>query len=111
MIRTIPFAAAALVALVGLTATPASAQIAVISQGENFVAERADGDTGNIVGGGLVEVLGQGENVRIRHRDPAFAERAPGIPVAVGGSRGDIVYLPPRQASSLAALMGGTAPG
>jgi hypothetical protein len=55
--------------------------------------------------------LGQGENFRIRHRDPAYAERAPGIPVPVGGANGDIVYLPPGNASSLAAVTQGSSPG
>lgn len=92
-------------------AAPAGAQITVLSQGESFAVQRDPADTGNVVGGGAVEVLNQGENLRIRHRDPAYAERAPGLPVPVGGNNGDIVYLPPGHASSLAALMQGSSPG
>jgi hypothetical protein len=101
----------ALVTMFALAAAPASAQITVLSQGENFAVQRDPADTGNIVGGGAVEVLSQGETVQIRHRDPAYAERGPGIPVAVGGSNGDIVYLPPGNALSLLAEMPGSAPG
>jgi len=110
MFRIMSFGAA-LAAILALGAAPASAQITVLSQGETFAVQRDPADTGNIVGGGSVEVLSQGENVRIRHRDPAYVERAPGIPVAVGGSNGDIAYLPPGNASSLLAEMPGTAPG
>ncbi|MFC7556462.1 hypothetical protein ACFQU7_35880 [Pseudoroseomonas wenyumeiae] len=92
-------------------AAPAGAQITVLSQGENFSVRRDAADTGNIVGGGAVEVLSQGENIGIRHRDPTFAERAPGIPFQVGGSNGDIVYLPSGWASSLVAAMPGSSPG
>jgi hypothetical protein len=110
MFRSFSFGTALATVLV-LAAAPASAQITVLSQGENFSVQRESADTGNIVGGGAVEVLGQGETVQIRHRDPAYAERGPGIPVAVGGSNGDIVYLPPGNASSLLAEMPGAVPG
>jgi hypothetical protein len=110
MFRNISFGTA-LATMLALAAAPASAQITVLSQGESFAVQRAPADTGNIVGGGAVEVLGQGENFRIRHRDPAYAERAPGIPVPVGGANGDIVYLPPGNASSLAAVTQGSSPG
>jgi hypothetical protein len=101
---------ASLAVILALGVAPASAQITVLSQGETFAVQRDPADTGNIVGGGAVEVLNQGETVSIRHRDPAYAERAPGIPVAVGGSNGDIVYLSPGSASSLVAEMRGSSP-
>jgi hypothetical protein len=109
MFRSISFGTA-LAAILALAA-PASAQITVLSQGENFSVQRDPADTGNIVGGGRVEVLSQGENTSIRHRDPAYAERGPGIPFQVGGGNGDIVYLPPGHASSLMAAMPGSSPG
>jgi CRP-like cAMP-binding protein len=102
---------AALVAMLALAAAPANAQITVLSQGESFAVQRDPADTGSIVGGGSVEVLAQGENVRIRHVDPTYSEPAPGIPVAVGGSNGDVVYLPPNNAASLVAEMPGASPG
>lgn len=101
----------ALATILALAAAPASAQITVLSQGENFSVQRDRADTGNIVGGGAVEVWSQGETVQIRHRDPAYAERAPGIPVPVGGANGDIAYLQPGHASSLVAEMPGSSPG
>jgi hypothetical protein len=102
---------AAFATLLALAAAPASAQITVLSQGENFAVQRNAADAGNIVGGGAVALADQGENLRIRHRDPAFAGRAPGIPFQVGGSHGDIVYLQPHHASGLVAAMPGASPG
>jgi hypothetical protein len=110
MFRSFSFGTA-LATILALAAVPASAQITVLSQGESFAVQRAPADTGNIVGGGAVEVLSQGENGRIRYRDPSYAERAPGIPFQVGGSNGDIVYLPTGSASSLVATVQGSAPG
>jgi hypothetical protein len=109
MLRSISFGAA--FATIIAFAAPASAQITVLSQGENFFVQRDPSDTGNIVGGGRVEVLNQGENFSIRHRDPAYAERGPGIPFQVGGGNGDVVYLQPDNASSLVAAMPGLSPG
>jgi hypothetical protein len=101
----------ALAAILALAAAPAHAQVTVLSQGENFAVQRDAADAGNIVGGGAVEVSSQGENIRIRHRDPAYAERAPGIPFQVGGGNGDVVYLQPGHASSLVAATQGASPG
>jgi hypothetical protein len=110
MFRSFSFGTA-LATVLALAAVPASAQIIVLSQGENFSVQRDAADTGNIVGGGVVDVLGQGENVRIRYHEPSYAKRAPGIPVEVGGSNGDIVYLAPGNASTLVAEMQGSSPG
>ncbi|MFC3126097.1 hypothetical protein ACFOD4_13600 [Pseudoroseomonas globiformis] len=110
MIRSFSLAAS-VATLLAFGAAPASAQITVLSQGENFSVHRDAIDTGNIVGGGSVDVLGRGENARIHHRDPAYTERAPGIPVAVGGSNGDIVYVAPSAPTSLAARSQAPSPG
>jgi hypothetical protein len=104
MSRKTSFRFASIIALL-LAASPAGAQIVVLSQGESFAVQRESRDNGNLVGGGAVDVLSQGENFRARHRDPAFAERAPGIPVAVGGSNGDIVYLAPGAATDVMAMV------
>ena len=109
MFRSFSFGAALVTMLA--VAAPAGAQITVVSQGESFAVQRDPADTGNAVGGGAVEVLNQGENLRIRHRDPAYAERSPGLPVAVGGNNGDIVYLPLGSASNLAAVTQVASPG
>jgi hypothetical protein len=109
MFRSISFGAA-FATILALSA-PASAQIVVLSQGENFSVQRNPSDEGNIVGGGSVQVLGQGENVQIRHLDPSYAEHAPGIPFQVGGRHGDVVYLSPDNASSLVAALENTSPG
>jgi alpha/beta superfamily hydrolase len=110
MFRSFSFGAA-FATILAMAAAPASAQVTVLSQGENFAVQRDAADAGNIVGGGAVEVASQGEDIRIRHRDPAYAERAPGIPFQVGGGNGDVVYLQPGNASSLLAAMPGSSPG
>ncbi|MFC7556851.1 hypothetical protein ACFQU7_38530 [Pseudoroseomonas wenyumeiae] len=87
-----------------VAASPASAQIVVLSQGESFAVQREAGDNGNLVGGGAVDVLSHGENFYASYRDPAFAGHAPGIPFTVGGSNGDIVYLAPGASTGLMAM-------
>jgi len=105
MIRKTSFGLASILTTFWLAASPANAQIIVLSQGETFAAQRDPADDGNVVGGGAIDVLSQGENFRVQHRDPAFAERAPGIPVQVGGSGGEIVYLPLETSRGLVAMM------
>ncbi|MBO1076093.1 hypothetical protein [Roseomonas marmotae] len=88
-----------------VAASPASAQIVVLSQGESFAVQRDAGDNGNLVGGGAVDVLSHGENFHASYRDPAFAERTPGTPVAIGGGNGDIVYLAPGASTGFMAMV------
>lgn len=104
MSRKTSFRLAAAIALL-FAASPAGAQIVVLSQGESFAVQREARDNGNLAGGGAVDVLSQGENFQTRHRGPAFAGRAPGIPVPVGGANGDIVYLSPGASTSAMAMM------
>jgi len=85
-------AAAALLGLSGASAL--AAPLTVTNQGENFAVSYADDYTGNILGGGMVRTEGKGRNLQIFYDDPQFARRAPGLPVFVGGSQGDVAYLP-----------------
>jgi hypothetical protein len=98
------FIAAAAAALISLSAASAfAAPLTVLSQGETFAVQYDAGYTGNVVGGGAVRVSGQGESQQIAHVDPAFAHRAAGIPVFVGGSDGYVAYLPAAPSTSLMA--------
>lgn len=92
-------------ALMGLAAGPALAEpLTVTGQGENFAVTYDRAYTGNVVGGGAVQVENRGQNVRIIHRDPSFARHSAGIPVFEGGSEGEVVYLPQAEGNtSLAA--------
>ncbi|MCI0753661.1 hypothetical protein [Teichococcus vastitatis] len=86
------FAAAA---LMGLAAGSALAEpLTVNSQGENFAVTYDRAYTGNVVGGGAVQVENRGQNLRIVHQDPNFTRHSAGIPVFEGGSEGNVVYLP-----------------
>lgn len=94
---------AAAAALISLSAASAfAAPLTVVSQGENFSVQYDAGHTGNIVGGGAIRVLGQGESQQFVHVDLSSANRAAGIPVFTGGSEGDVVYLPTSASSMMA---------
>ncbi|MDJ0386922.1 hypothetical protein QMO56_02245 [Roseomonas sp. E05] len=94
-------AAAALLGLSGASAL--AAPLTVTNQGENFAVTYADDYTGNILGGGLVQVEGRGRNLQIIYDDARFARRPAGFPVFLGGSEGDVAYLPTPTASGLLA--------
>jgi hypothetical protein len=85
--------------LTTVLAGAASAEpFSVMSQGENFSVSYAD-DSDNIVGGGRVSVIGNGNSMRIVYAEPGFAQQALGIPVFTGGSEGDVAYLMPSSSS------------
>jgi hypothetical protein len=89
------FVVAAAAALISLSSASAFADpLTVSSQGENFSVQYDAGEVGNIVGGGAIRVIGQGESQQIVHVDALSASRAVGIPVFTGGSEGDVAYLP-----------------
>jgi hypothetical protein len=92
MFRTAILSAALLMA--GLAGAAQAQDLQVINQGEQFEVHYPAGYTGNIVGGGAVRVAGQGESQQIAHLDSRFAEQPAGIPVFVGGSEGEVAYLP-----------------
>lgn len=82
----------------------------VISNGENVEIDYGPGPRGNIVGGGRVVVTGNGENLRIEHLDPQFAQQpVPGlVPVIVGsGENTSVVWAPADTSPSRLALIGG----
>jgi hypothetical protein len=85
-------AAAALVGFSGAAAL--ATPLTVTGTGENFAVAYAPDYTGNIVGGGVVRVTGNGESQQIAHLDRRFAQQPAGIPVFVGGSEGTVAYLP-----------------
>jgi hypothetical protein len=66
----------------------------VFNFGEEAHVDYPAGYTGNIVGGGAVRVAGQGESQQIAHLDSRFAQHPAGIPVFVGGSEGNVAYIP-----------------
>jgi hypothetical protein len=101
MFRTAIFSAALLMA--GLAGAAQAQEMQVINQGEQFSVQYPAGYTGNIVGGGVVRVTGQGESQQIAHLDGRFVERPAGIPVFVGGSEGNVAYLPVGQAQQFLA--------
>jgi hypothetical protein len=86
--------------LMGASSTAFAAPLTVVSQGENFSVQYEEGYTGNIVGGGAVQVTGQGESQQIAYANPGFANRSAGIPVFVGGSEGSVAYVPAMPSSS-----------
>ncbi|EHL99655.1 hypothetical protein HMPREF9946_02999 [Acetobacteraceae bacterium AT-5844] len=71
----------------------ARAEILVTGQGENFSVTYGPGHTGNVVGGGIVEV--GSKNDPRRYLDPSYARSAPGLPDDQGGQNGDVVYIAP----------------
>jgi hypothetical protein len=82
------------------TAAASAAPLAVTSQGESFAVEYAPDYTGNIVGGGFVRTEGNNRSLRIIHEDASFARQSAGIPVFIGGSEGNVAYLPASGASN-----------
>jgi hypothetical protein len=94
MIQTYGMASVALLAL-AQPAPAGAADIVVITQGEQFQVDYPPGHTGNIVGGGQVRVVGQGESQRVVHLEQRFTRQRPGLPVFVGGSHGHVAYLQP----------------
>jgi hypothetical protein len=87
------FTIAAAAALISLAAAPAFASpLTIASHGENFAIQYNTDN--NIVGGGAVRVIGQGESQRVIHTDASAMQSSAGIPVFVGGSEGGIAYLP-----------------
>ncbi|MBO1075442.1 hypothetical protein [Roseomonas marmotae] len=89
------FTTAAAALLVSFSAASAFATpLTVLGQGENFSVQYEESYTGNIVGGGAVHVMGQGESQQIVHVEARFAPHAAGIPVFTGGSEGGVAYLP-----------------
>ena len=101
MFRSAILSAALLMA--GLAGAAQAQDLQVINQGEQFEVHYPAGYTGNIVGGGAVRVAGQGESQQIVHVDSRFVEHAAGIPVFVGGSEGNVAYLPVNQAQQFLA--------
>jgi predicted secreted protein len=82
-------------------AASAADSFPVSSQGESFSADYSH-DMNNIVGGGFARATG-GNDVRISYADPSIGNKAPGIPVFVGGSEGRIAYIAPSHSATLAA--------
>jgi hypothetical protein len=73
--------------------------LTVTGTGENFAVEYGAGHSGNIVGGGAVELRGGAQDGLIVYRDASFAQRG-GIAMDPGGE-GQLVYLPPVPSSTL----------
>lgn len=90
-------------ALIGASSTAFAAPLTVVNQGENFSVQYEEGYTANIVGGGAVRVIGNGESQEIAYVDSSFAHRTAGIPVFVGGAEGSVAYVPAAPSSSLMA--------
>jgi hypothetical protein len=90
-------------ALIGASASAFASPLSVVNQGESFEVQYEAGSTGNIVGGGQVQVTGNGESQEIRYVDSRFAHRTAGIPVFVGGSEGSVAYRPVAPAAALMA--------
>jgi hypothetical protein len=74
--------------------TAFAAPLPVVNQGESFSVQYQDSYTGNIVGGGAVRIISQGESQQISYGNSRFAQHATGIPVFTDGSEGDVAYLP-----------------
>ena len=74
--------------------TAFAAPLPVVNQGESFSVQYQDSYTGNIVGGGAVRIISQGESQQISYGNSRFAQHAAGIPVFTGGSEGDVAYVP-----------------
>jgi hypothetical protein len=80
--------AAAIAALAAVSAHASAAPLVVVEQGESFAVRHEDGLTGNIVGGGMVGAIGQGESQQIRYADAGFAHPGAGGRVLAAGSAG-----------------------
>jgi hypothetical protein len=76
-------------ALVGAAAssTAFAASLTVMNQAESFSVQYEAGYMGNIVGGGAVRVLGQGERQQIVHADTRFAPHTAGIPCSLAAPK------------------------
>jgi hypothetical protein len=86
----------------GLAGGASAAEVfPVTSQGESFSVDYSH-DQNNIVGGGFARASGGGQDVRISYADPSIGNKAPGIPVFVGGSEGRIAYITAPASTTLA---------
>jgi hypothetical protein len=84
--------------------------------GENIQVEYGPAGQGNLMGGGRVAVSGSGEELRLRHLDPEYAQapRQGLVPLTVGSGEGSTtVWVPAGMARSRLALIGsdGSLPG
>lgn len=90
------------IAVLATAGTSFAQDLTVNGTGENFSVSYAPSYTGNIVGGGTVRLLGNGESLQVQYENNRFAHRAAGIPVFQGGSEGDIAYLSSAEAAVVA---------
>ncbi|MBO1076587.1 hypothetical protein [Roseomonas marmotae] len=72
----------------------------VLGTGENFAVEYSN-DGGNILGGGPVQVFGNGESIVIRHAEGAPAQRGWTPTIVDNGENLRIVYTPARDANPM----------
>ncbi|MDJ0390636.1 hypothetical protein QMO56_21205 [Roseomonas sp. E05] len=93
----------AAIALVGLAGAAQAQDLAVTNRGENFAVQYDPSYTGNILGGGYARFTQLGRETQITYADPTLGKHAAGIPVDLGGSHGEVVYLPQAPASSMMA--------
>ncbi|HWL84125.1 MAG TPA: hypothetical protein VNR89_24470 [Roseomonas sp.] len=93
----------AAIALLGLAGAAQAQDLTVTNQGENFEVQYDPSYTGNIVGGGYARFTQLGQNTTVAYADPSLGNHAPGIPVDLGGSHGEIAYLPQGPASTMMA--------
>jgi hypothetical protein len=81
-----------------------------VGAGENSEIDYGPGPHGNIVGGGRALATNSGENTRIEHLDPHYAQapRPGGRAVIVGsGENASVVWVPADISRTRLALIGG----
>lgn len=102
--------AATLVALaIGTPALANDLYPRTIGSGESVEIDYGPAGQGNLVGGGRVRVIGTGEDTRIQHLDPTFAQtpRQGLVPVTIGSGEGaTTVWVPAGTSPSRLALIG-----
>jgi hypothetical protein len=100
---------AALVVSIGAPALANDLYPRTTGSGENLKIDYGPAGPGNVVGGGRVVVTGHGEQMRIRHLDPHYAQaqRQGLVPATVGSGEGAaIVSVPVGTDPSRLALIG-----
>ncbi len=79
-------------------AAAAQEPITILGTGENFAVDYSN-DGGNILGGGAVQVTGQGESAVYRHAPNAPAQHGWAPHVLSQGEAGRVIYTPAQNAN------------
>lgn len=102
-------AAAALTLGLGAAASAEATYPRLVGSGESLHIEYGPEGQGNVLGGGQVQVTGQGEDARTRHLEGRFAQAPrPGeVPVMVGSGEGrTTIWVPAGFDRARLALLG-----